>query len=526
MPVTTPASRLTTAAIAAAAFAICFSGVLASVFHAWSAQALYSYGFAVPLIAAYVCWSRWNTERAPRFEPDYVLGVPVTLAGLAILVIGQIGALIAVQQVSMIVTLTGVLLLVFGRDLVRLHWFAIAYLLLMLPIWNAPIAQLQDPSRLLSARIAFTLLDLSGVPVIRQGTDLILPSQTLSVLLECSGVNQLIALTAMVLPAAYLWLATGVRRMTLLVFAVVVSYLANGFRIALVGWLAINGLGDGNINGPGHLLQGLIVSTVAYLAIGAFLSLLSKSTPRTGSPGGNERVASPAVVTAGRRRVWLDLAMLAVMLVAGTARLSASQRDVELSEELHLLESQIGDWVMEVDPPRMAVPLPSIDDDLVDVGGYRTLTGERRFVAVDDELVRVYRNSAGDRVRLYIGYYHRQEDGKELTGDAGADLADAASALAVPTASGTLELNEIVRTNAGNRRGVVFWYDINGRVVSDFYRLKSYTIWDAVTRRRTNGAVVIVAWDDAAGAPSDNAREQAIGFAQALLPVLRRHLPV
>jgi hypothetical protein len=75
------------------------------------------------------------------------------------------------------------------------------------------------------------------------------------------------------------------------------------------------------------------------------------------------------------------------------------------------------------------------------------------------------------------------------------------------------------------RRGLLFWYDMNGRIVSDIYRLKSYTIWDAVTRRRTNGAIVMIAWDGPAGAKSEASRERAIGFAQALVPVLRRHLP-
>jgi EpsI family protein len=226
------------------------------------------------------------------------------------------------------------------------------------------------------------------------------------------------------------------------------------------------------------------------------------------------------------RRVWLDVAVILVMLGAGGSALSALQRDVRLSEDLRALESRIDDWTVEISPPSMAVRLPSIDDDLVDVGGYPSLTGERRFTAVDDEIVRVYRNASGQRVTLYIGYYRRQEAGKELAGEAGAALANAASTLALGTESARLELNEVVRENEGRRRGVLFWYDINGRIVSDFRHLKSYTIWDAVTRLRTNGAVVMIAWDDAAGAASDTARAQAIEFAQALVPVLRRHLPV
>jgi EpsI family protein len=91
--------------------------------------------------------------------------------------------------------------------------------------------------------------------------------------------------------------------------------------------------------------------------------------------------------------------------------------------------------------------------------------------------------------------------------------------------SGALDVNEIVRTTSEARRGVLFWYDINGRIVADSYRLKTYTLWDAMTRRRTNGAVVLIAWQGAAGVESETARARAIEFAQLLIPVLRHHLP-
>ena len=156
--------------------------------------------------------------------PDYAYGVPVTLAGRAMLVIGHLGALTGLAQASFVVTLAGVLLLLFGRDIVRRHWFAIAYLLLAIPIWDGVISRLQDPSRVLSAKIAVNLLDMTGVPVLRQGTNIIVPNHTLAVLLECSGVNQLIALTAMVVPAAYLWLHSIPRRIAVVMIAVAISY--------------------------------------------------------------------------------------------------------------------------------------------------------------------------------------------------------------------------------------------------------------------------------------------------------------
>jgi EpsI family protein len=526
---TRSAYPLIAAAVATVALGICYAGVFASLVEAWSTHYLYSYGFAVPFIAAYIVWTRSDELPASSRAPDYTFGVPVTLAGLAMLVIGHLGALTGLEQASFVVTLTGVLLLLFGRDIVRRHWFAIAYLLLMIPIWDGAISRLQDPSRVLSAKIAANLLDVIGVPVLRQGTDIIVPNHTLAVLLECSGVNQLIALTAMVVPAAYLWLHSIPRRIAVIMIAVAISYLGNGARIALIGWLAANGLGDGDINGSGpvHLLQGLGISTLGYLAIAGCFSLLSTRKPAAQPRGNDSARALPSAAgppPAGRR-AWLDAAVILMMVGAGGSQLSARQLDVNLTEDLSSLDGRIDDWTMEIGAPPMAFRLPGIDDDLVNVGGYPSQTGERRFIAVDDELVRVYRNSSGNRVQLYIGYYHRQEVAKELTGDAATALGAAASSLTLTAESQAFELNEIVRANAATRRGVLFWYDINGRIVSDIYRLKGYTIWDAVTRRRTNGAVVMVAWDGAAGAQSETAREDAIKFAQALLPVLRRHLP-
>ncbi len=280
---------------------------------------------------------------------------------------------------------------------------------------------------------------------------------------------------------------------------------------------------------PGSLIfSRALVSLLSDISLSVDASRCSRD--RSHLPIADLTRSAPALSSAGssplpNRRLWLDLAILVVMLGAGGSQLSARQLDVHLRGDLDTLDNRIDDWTIEIGSPSMAVPLPSIDDDLVNVGNYPSRTGERRFIATDEELVRVYRNPSGNRVRLYIGYYHRQEHGKELTGDTGAALALAASPVTVSTESRQLDLNEIVRTTSGARRGVLFWYDVNGRIVSDFYRLKSYTIWDAVTRRRTNGAVVMIAWDDAASAQSATAREDAIKFARALLPVLRRHLP-
>jgi hypothetical protein len=63
------------------------------------------------------------------------------------------------------------------------------------------------------------------------------------------------------------------------------------------------------------------------------------------------------------------------------------------------------------------------------------------------------------------------------------------------------------------------------RVISNMYVAKGYTIWDAMTRARTNGAVVMIAWHSGARSTPHQARRNAIAFASGLLPHLRALLP-
>jgi EpsI family protein len=507
--------------LALVTFVVCYAGVIRSRIDTWSTNHLYSYGFAVPLIAAYIVRAR-SASLPVNSSPDYWLGVPITVAGCLMLIVANIAALGAIEQLSLIVTLAGLILLFKGRAVMARHWFAVAYLLLMVPIWNYPIAALQEPSRLLSARIATAMLDASGLAVLRQGTTIALASHTLSVMPECSGVNQLVALAAMVLPAAYLWLDRLSLRVVLLSLAVAITYIGNGFRIAMVGWLAINGLGDGDPMGKYHLIQGLVVSVFDYGAIGIAFSLLSRFQ--------RARLPAPArVVTEERsklpplhRRPWLDMAVILTIAVAGTVRVSATAADTRLQRDLQALEPSLGPWVMDL-APAAAVPFPGIDDELL--GAYTSPTGARRFPQVDDQLIRTYRHASGARVQLYVAYYHHQEQGKEIAGELAALLRKAAHPATVEGESGPIAVGEIVRDRPGTQRGVLFWYDINGRIVPDIYRAKGYTLWDAITRRRTNGAVIMVAWQDSPLVPAAEARERAREFARAAMPLLRRHFP-
>jgi Transmembrane exosortase (Exosortase_EpsH) len=145
-----------TMTVAALVVLVCYAPSIAALAETWSGSALYSFGFAVPFISGYIAWTKAPALRRAAVGPDYGLGIPVTLFALGVLIVGRLGAFATVQQASFVIALVGLLLVFFGREVTRILWFPLAYLLLMVPVWDIPVGLLQWPSRILSAGLAVT----------------------------------------------------------------------------------------------------------------------------------------------------------------------------------------------------------------------------------------------------------------------------------------------------------------------------------------------------------------------------------
>jgi len=499
--------KVTIAAVATAWF-LCYAGVLVGIVGAWSRNYLYSYGFAVPVITGYMLWARKRELREAPWGPDYKLGVAVTGSGTAMLLVGHFGTVESVESVSIVVTALGSVLLLFGRSVFRIAWFPILYLILGIPVWDRLIADLQIPSQRLSAAIAVVLLRLVGIPAIQDQTFIVLPNLTLEVLRECSGVNQLISVAAMSLAASYLWLESSARRIMLVATSIAVGYLSNGLRIAVVGILGHNGWTNVRV-GALHLAEGLAVSVIGYAVIFGCLSLLSRHRPfefgRSVSGTGRSLGAARTSALALPRMVSLDAAIVVFLLCAGILRTTFHAPAVRLNTDLLTLPSQIAEWSM--DPLADSTP------------GFR-------LAGADNELFRAYRHPSGKTIRFYVGYHQYQQEGKELLdGNNRTDQGESSQVSLVLPSEETVALNQIVERRPDSRKGVLFWYDVNGRIVTSLYLAKGFTIWDALTSGRTNGAFVRIEWSAADAADFEHARQMALGFADAVVPLLREYLP-
>ena len=111
------------------------------------------------------------------------------------------------------------------------------------------------------------------------------------------------------------------------------------------------------------------------------------------------------------------------------------------------------------------------------------------------EWIASYVNQAGETARVYIGYFHLQNQQQELIDYRYNWLHDGAESIELPSSSSSLTMKRNrIRTGDSNVT-VFFCYDINGRNIVDPRLAKLASLYDALVHQRNNGAIIMVIFD-------------------------------
>ena len=486
--------------------AFCYGTTLQMMVTQWLYNNMYHYAFLIPLVSLYMIWERREKFRGLDPKPHYVGGISLLLLGQFMLVAGTKGGLLALAELSFIVNLFGAVLLVLGTRFFKLLFFPIAYLLFMIPAWEILTNQLHFPFQMFAVELGSKLLELVGIPTYHDGVYIQLPNVTLEVAEACSGMNYLIAVIAVVLPAAHLHLPGWRKQVILVVGAIGVAILANPLRVSIIGITSYYGLSD-NLHGPFHVLQGMIVSAAGYVAIITGLWILSE--PRLAArrlqeeTGRTQMMFIPAF--SNRQSRYVCLALSCFLLLMGAHLNLADPIPVQLKTELKYFPIEIGQWKGQENTPDYPV---------------------FRELRVDQELSRVYRDASGKSVTLYIGFYSSQRQGKELISYKTQDLLDSrASELKVGLDQpNSVTLRRVVHGGTNRKRQILYWYDLDGRVVTDRYLAKGYTVWDAFIKGTTSAAIVIIMTDVYSEVDLDGRLAISETFIREAFPVIRDFL--
>jgi len=187
--------------------------------------------------------------------------------------------------------------------------------------------------------------------------------------------------------------------------------------------------------------------------------------------------------------------------------------------------------------PDTSLPRKSLAEFPQELGDWTAVSEHKiegrsmEVLQVDDYFMRNYRNSNGENIGLYIGYFKSQREGKGihsprqcLPGAGWVPVSATVFQMTVPNHNPEIvPVNKFLMGKGLDRQLYLFWYQGRGRVYASEYWNKIYLIWDGLTKKRTDGALIRV--NNPVARNTDDALKTQSEFIKLFFPLLKDYIP-
>jgi exosortase len=244
--------------------------------HFWN-DGLYSHGYIIPVFAAGLFWMR---RQQLTFVPSLErwVGVAILLVSLLLRLYASYYDYNPLDRLTFIGCLLGVCQMVGGYKMLRWAGPPVAFLVFMFPlpsrIENTVLIQLQR----FAAMCSTWVLQLLGVPAVRDGSHIIIDKLPLEVADACSGLRMGTIFGAMSVALAMIIDRPWWDRLTILVFAIPVALATNIIRIVVTALLYMAFPDNEAIHHYVHNWAGLAMMPIALGFLWLEMTLLNQLT--------------------------------------------------------------------------------------------------------------------------------------------------------------------------------------------------------------------------------------------------------
>jgi exosortase len=207
-----------------------YHGVALKLVTDWYELPDFSHGFLIPFFAAFLLWDKRHELQNTAIAPSWA-GAWMVALGLFVLLLGIFGADLFLQRTSFVLLTAGLVWTLLGREMLGRVKFVLFVLLLAIPLPTILFNQITFPLQILASKLASALLPLAGVPVLREGNVIQLPTMQLEVAEACSGIRSLMSLFTVAVIYGYFLEHKNWRRVVLALASVPIAVAANGARI-------------------------------------------------------------------------------------------------------------------------------------------------------------------------------------------------------------------------------------------------------------------------------------------------------
>jgi exosortase D (VPLPA-CTERM-specific) len=481
----------------------------------WYLDENYSHGFIVPLIAGYFLYTRWSElKETPVTRCN--AGIALVLYGIFQLMLGWLGTEYFSMRSSLVVTLAGLVLFLFGTKVFRITLLSLCYLFFMIPIPYIIYDAVAFPLKIFVTKVSVATLKAIGIVVMREGNIIMFPALTLEVADACSGIRSLISLLALAVAYAFYVRTSPLRRLILICSAVPIAIFTNSLRVIVTGILAQH-WGAKAAEGFFHEFAGMVVFALAMVmlvSLGALLKKGDDEVPDSEPQSVPSGPTVPEVSRAGRggdsRRAMVVKFVCIFVLLSVSALYLNLHIDllVPMNKPLDQFPRIVSGWHMTQEFP--------MSDEV------------QKVLMATDTLSRSYTTAEGKTVDLYIGYHGGGKESGEihspkhcLPGGGWFELSSKTRLL--ETAGSKVNLVQAVYQKGENKELFLYWFQVQDRTISNEYLLKIAEITNSIVNRRRDASFIRVSLPSGI----DEQGSVALGerFIHDFLPAMQEYLP-
>jgi len=226
-------------------------------------------------ISVWLLYRNWTTmEETAQGQRASNWGWPIFVFGLLLYVLGRSQDILLFEIGSAIWLLVGLLLLQRGTAALKAQWFALFFMLFMVPLPGAVVDTVTMPMKMAVSYVAEHVLYWAGYPIGRNGVILQIGQYMLLVADACAGLHTLLTLEALGL--LYLNIVrrdSFFRNVGLAVLIVPISFTANVIRVMTLSLITYH-FGDAAGQGFLHGFAGMVLFLSALVLIIGFDSAL------------------------------------------------------------------------------------------------------------------------------------------------------------------------------------------------------------------------------------------------------------
>ncbi|MBI1194386.1 MAG: EpsI family protein [Gammaproteobacteria bacterium] len=442
------------------------------------ANSNYGHGFLVLGLCLFALWRSRKTFSGLKVDGSW-FALPFVVADSLLWATGELVHVELVQYFALAAMFPLLVWACFGLDAVRWALFPLGFIWTAIPVWDPLMPLFQS----ITAHAATYMLQVIGIPVFREGNALSIPYGNFQIAEFCAGMRYLLAAVSLGAFFAWFYLARRKDRLTFMGLILVVAIVANWLRVTVViiaGHLTM-------MQSPlvkDHAFMGWMLFAGVMLPVFWYGGRLARNLATTdkGRGWGRQNISG-----AGEKRLIPMLVLLLAGLVCGPGLVYRIQGDGQIArgteQALPNLErpAVLGPWRADT-AGTMSSWSPV----------FHGATREGMFGYI----------GTGERVLLYMAYYRRQSQGKELIyvrnrlydktrWQAVRDVERSAAETGGPAVRMT-----VLRANDGSDRlrFLWYWYDVGGMQLISKKKVKLMELW-SLLKGQPGSTLVAVATD-------------------------------